>query len=222
MNCDIVNAANIFTIVYSVATCILVIVAIVAACYAKGNIGVLREQNRRNTFLNLMVDIAEAESREYRAILHKIYNEAQKEESYQPKEGKYPKRIADFFIGTGGGSHIWKDDVLEQGSLRNVWATVRDNIKLKDENDEDINRLFRTAFEETIALFDRVGFFLLNGDALLIEEAPLWIWDMTDGMWMYLGDYVEQRQKNNDGTEKNYAKYFKELAPIAKEKRNQL
>ena len=151
--------------------------------------------------------------------MHKIYEIAEQAE-LPAKGGKYPKRIADFFIANGGGAHIWKEDKLEKGMLRNVYCQVRD--ELYSHNDKEADKEFREAFEETIALFDRVGFFLQHGgDTQLKSEAPLWIWDMTDGMWEYLGDYIENRQAYNKGKEKNYAKYFRDLAPIAREKRNQ-
>ena len=198
-----------------IATIVLAVAAILAVFFAWRNIGVLREQNRRNTFLSLMVDIAETEAREYRAILHKIFDKSTQEGISPNEDGEYPKRIADFFIANGGGSFIWKKDDLTIGSLRTVYCKMRDELKPRI-TDVEANRKFRAAFEETIALFDRVGFFLLYGDSSLREEAPLWIWDMTAGMWKYLGDYIENRQKHNDGKEKNFAKYFRELASIAK------
>jgi hypothetical protein len=54
---------------------------------------------------------------------------------------------------------------------------------------------------------DRVGFFTLNGDQKLIEEAPVWIWTVTNEMWERLGPYVQLRQKENSG----YGQYFEQL-----------
>ena len=51
--------------VQAIATILLFGAAIVAACYAAKNLRVLREQNRRNTFLSLMVDIARPDARKY-------------------------------------------------------------------------------------------------------------------------------------------------------------
>jgi len=39
-------------------------------------------------------------------------------------------------------------------------------------NDNEVNERFREAFEDTIALLDRVGFFLLHPDSLLMKEVP--------------------------------------------------
>jgi len=199
MNICLANWANISTIVLAVA-------AIAAAIFAVWNIKVLREQNRRNTFLGLMADITATKAREDRAILHKIYKRA--------KEIKIAhRRVVDFFIAKGEGPYLWKQDDLNTGELMGISRAIQKPMGLTD---GEVNKRFREAFEDTIALFDRLGFFLLRGDSLLRKEAPLWIWDMTNDMWEYLGDYIKNRQKHSGDKEKNYAKYFGELTSIAK------
>ena len=92
MNDWLSDAANASIIAYAVFTMLLFAVAICAAVYAKKNIDILkkdvevsREQNRRNLFLRLMVDVASTEARRHRAILHKIY--------LKVKEREYENRV---------------------------------------------------------------------------------------------------------------------------------
>jgi hypothetical protein len=75
---------------------------------------------------------------------------------------------------------------------------------------EGDRRAFRVAdaIEETIACLDKVGFFLLHGDPKLKDEAPEWIWTITNQMWEKLGDYVKHRQTSHYG----YGKYFEQMA----------
>lgn len=202
MNVTATNSVDWSSPVLAIATVVLAIATVALVIMAKGNIKVLREQSRLNTFLKLMADIADSKAREDRSILHKIYEKAKENSLEQNKD------LVDFFIAKGGGAHLWKMHDLKTGIALKVYIEVQHEIGL---NYNEVGKRFGDAFEVTISLFDRIGFFLLRGDRLLIKEAPLWIWDMTNGMWKYLGDYIENRQKNNNGKEKNYGKYFKEL-----------
>lgn len=210
MNECLANWANIATMVIAVG-------AFVAALIAWWNLNILRKQSRNNTFLELTSAIADSEARKDRAILHKIYIEASKKGILPDVDGdKYPKRIADFFIARGGGPHLWKDEYdINDPELNKILRDVQHVLKL---GDEEVFTRFKEAFENTISLFDRMGFFLLKGDASLREEAPVWVWDITNNMWEYLGDYIENRQAMKERRDKNHAKYFKDLAIIAKEK----
>jgi len=208
MNTCVANWANIATIILAVA-------AIVAAYLAIRNIKVLREQNRRNTFFELMSGLADDKARYDRKVLHKIFDRVKdsRDKGVGPDEsGKYPKRVVDFFIARGGGIHLWKEDSLEESELLGILRTVQVELGLKD---IEVFGIFRDAFEEVISLFDRVGFFLLRGDSQLIGEAPRGVWDMTVSMWKYVGDYVENRQKAEGGQHVNYGCYFGQLALVA-------
>lgn len=209
------NAANASTIAYAIFTLLAFIAAACAARYAKRNIDVLkenvdvlREQTRRNTFSNYLQALANSDAREDRGIIHKIYEKTTEKDIP-------PKRVTDFFIAKGNGPYLWKEDDLKQGELNSIFREVQREIGFSD---SEAAKNFKDAIEETISLFDRLGYSLLQGDHLLIDEAPVWVWDMTKGMWAYFGDYLEKRQELNGGKEKNHAKYFKDLAYVAMER----
>jgi hypothetical protein len=109
-------------------------------------------------------------------------------------------------------------------SLKNLkQELIVDNIKYytsKDGYTDSWDGRVAHAFEETIVMFDRLGFFLLRGDPKLIDEAPTWLWDITSEMWDNLGEYVDWVQKNESGRY-NYGKYFKKLAKKAETKQQQ-
>ena len=77
------DAANISTIVLAAA-------AIVAGFLAWRNLGFLREQLRRNTFLSLMNEISSERARENREIIH----ECVKPDAY----GQFPREIPDLMV----------------------------------------------------------------------------------------------------------------------------
>lgn len=198
----------------NIISTLILLVALVGGYLAWKNIGVLKEQNRRNTFRFLMQDITNTDATKNRDILHALNRIVIREFPELIKDRIHSKRIAHFFIATGQGLNVWKEDELNIGKLRNIWCLLRDEFY--PNNDAIAEQKFREAFEETIALFDRVGYFITRGEDLtLINEAPLWIWDTVLGMWNYLSEYIEARQ-NYD--RKHYGFYFKELAEITKYK----
>ncbi len=64
-----------------------------------------------------------------------------------------------------------------------------------------------TAIEDTVNCMDKVGFFLLRVDPRLKDEAPIWIWTITNEMWSKLGSYVKNRQLSHYG----WGRYFEDL-----------
>lgn len=80
---DLENTANTCTIVLASA-------AIAAGILAWRNLGVLREQHRRNTFLSLMNEISNERARENREIIH---------ECIKPDaDGRYPTKIPELRV----------------------------------------------------------------------------------------------------------------------------
>ena len=59
-----------WAIVAAVSTFVLALAAIIGAILALKNLYILREQHRRNTFLNLINEISNERGRENRAIIH--------------------------------------------------------------------------------------------------------------------------------------------------------
>ena len=116
------------------------------------------------------------------------------------------------------------DRKIVYNTLKNLaQKLIVDNIKYYTNKDRVTNSWEERvghAFEETIVTFDKLGFFLLRGDPKLIDEAPIWLWDITSEMWDYLGRYIEYVQKN-EPNRKSYGKYFKELADVAKIRQEQ-
>lgn len=149
--------------VTAISSNVLALVAIVAAVAVIRNISILREQQRRNTLLALLNDMANTHSRENRKVIYI---------NFKP----------DTFSNDG-----------ELGEYVGVQAALSTDV--------------REAIEETISIMDRVGFFTLNGDKKLTEEAPVWIWTVTNEMWERLGPYVQLRQKEHAG----YGQYFEQL-----------
>jgi len=60
----------IWAIVAAVSTFVLALAAIIGAILALKNLYILREQHRRNTFLNLINEMSNERGRENRAIIH--------------------------------------------------------------------------------------------------------------------------------------------------------
>ncbi len=170
---------------------VLVGTAIAAVMFAKHNLGILREHNRRNTFLSLMNQIADKRERENREI---VMEKFQEDTSAAQLEA---------WIDTGRAA---ERENRGDRSVMQVPGLAGAHVK----NIKDI----KNAIEETIACFDKVGYFLLGRDTKFLEESPDWIWEMTDKMWSRLGNYVIHKQKS----EPNWGKYFKELADIASKK----
>jgi len=63
------------------------------------------------------------------------------------------------------------------------------------------------SIEEIVSCLDKVGFFLLQGDPKLKDEAPMRIWAITNEMWEKLSAYVKHQQKNHY----SYGQYFERL-----------
>ncbi len=183
----------------NIATTILAGAAIFAGIYAALNLRVLKKRNRYEILLSLVNQIADREERANRAIINEKF-----------KEGTGAKEI-DSWIEAGREVRI--NPFYESGMLKG------DEIEVIE--DGVTNKHIRTfkevvdtmnAVEETIACFDKVGFFLLERDAKLKDEAPDWIWTMSNGMWKRLGNYVLYRQESGDT---HWGKYFKKLADEA-------
>lgn len=160
-----------------ISTIILAIAAIAAGFLAWRNLGVLREQYRRNTFLSLMNDLSTESARRNRAIINLCMT--------PDANGQY----------------------LAEIPIIRVWSLMPLGIGSQIGSAEVIN-----AIEDTVSCLDKVGFFLLRGDSRLKDEAPVWIWTITNEMWEKLGAYVKARQNRQS----NYGKYFEELANEAK------
>lgn len=147
----------------------LVFIAAVAAYFAWRDIRTSREQNRRNTFLALLNELALPRSRDNRAIIH---------EKVRPlSDSNYNEYDVRIWIERGRASEANAKGVKE-------------------------------AVEETISCLDRVGFFLLRGDPKMKDEAPVWVWTITNEMWEPLGAYVKYQQQSHYG----WGQYFEELA----------
>jgi len=150
------------TIAAGISTILLAIAAITGGILAYKNINVLREQNRRNTFLSLMNDLSSERARKNRNIIHMCM---------QPDaNGQY----------------------LAEIPTNRLWSLMPWGIG------EQIGMVGVTnAIEETVSCLDRVGFFLLRGDTKLKDEAPIWIWTITNEMWERLGAYVKHQQQTH-------------------------
>ncbi len=192
MNVCLANWGNIATIVLAVA-------AIFAGIYAALNLSALKKRNRYDILLSLVNQIADREERANRAIINERF-----------KDGTEAKEI-DSWIKAGREVRI--NPFYESGMI------TGDEIELIE--DGVTNKRIRSfkevvdtmnAVEETIACFDKVGFFLLERDAKLKDGAPDWIWTMSDGMWKRLGNYVLYRQASGDT---HWGKYFKKLSDEA-------
>jgi hypothetical protein len=123
---SLVDAANICTIVLAAA-------AIVAGFLAWRNLGFLREQHRRNTFLSLMNEISNERARENREIIH---------ECVKPNaEGQYPREIPELMVfnvvswGRQVGAKDVKDAIEETVSCLDKigFFLLRGDPKLKNE-----------------------------------------------------------------------------------------
>ncbi len=193
--------ANIATIVLAVATVILVGAAIIAGIIAYKNINVLREQRRIETLLKLIERISSQHERDNRAALHGMWINPPLGDKQEGPEADKSNQIVKLI------SHVHELE-RKQGAARTVAE----------------KRMYRekAAVEETISSFDTIGFFLLGDppklevDSKLRDEAPSWIWEITQEMWDILGDYVVgvqsgklTRYAGEQARDRpNYGKYF--------------
>ena len=181
--------------VSSLATLGLLALAGLAARYARRNIETIKLGNRNALFLQLMNAMGETKARDYRGIIHEFNKEIEsRRNNLQP-----------VLYYTAG---------LEIDNLENNIEAIKKTIEQGRNSGKA--KLAKDAIEETIALMDRVGFFLLHGkDEKLVEDAPHWILNICRGMDEIVGDYLRARQTNdNDPT---YGAYFVELADKSKE-----
>jgi len=195
MNQCLANWAN-------VATIVLAFAAIIAGCLAYRNIGILKEQRRIETFLKLIDELTNQKQREYRATVHRLWQGQELIEGLL-KEENLGQRIARLIDVARDKQQQSK---LESGSEKKIIAQ-------------------KEAIEGIITSLDKVGFFLLGNppklkvDSKLKNEAPLWIWTITDDMWKQLGCYIEgvqagsiKRKTTQEGeASPNYGKYFMAL-----------
>lgn len=179
----------------SIATLGLLVIAILGAMYAKRNIEAINLNNRNQLFLQLMNSLGESKSRNYRGIIYEIHDEL-----VAMIEGKGFKRYYTVNMKPISDTHDGISKIIDMSRER-----------LSDEQTRDAGE----AIEETVALLDRVGFFILHGkDKMLVKDAPTWIWSMCNDMDKIVGGYVRERQKKPN--QQNYGRYFVELAEKAK------
>ncbi len=194
LNSDWYNAPS------AIATLWLVFAAILAAQYARRNIEIIKLSNRNRLFLQLMSDLGDSKAREYRGIVFAVDKELQR-----VREGKHPWRYytRDVDITNFNNNIEAIKKIIEYGQ-----GLVSDS--------EDRVKVAQDAIEETIALLDRVGYFLLHGkDEMLARDAPTSIWAISKNMNDVIGDYLIDRQTN--GKDPHYGKYFVELAAKSEE-----
>jgi hypothetical protein len=168
---DSLQCTNTIALVNAVFTFLLFIAAGVAAFLAWRNLGALREQNRRNTFLILLNELAEKDSRNDRAIIH---------ERIHPEESNTPKEHAlyiEILVEKGRkGEGVAVKDAIEETiarldrvgffllrgdpSLKNeapegmwtitsqMWEKLGDYVKLRQETHEGYGKYFEELAEE--------------------------------------------------------------------------
>jgi hypothetical protein len=189
-----------YTVVASLSTFGLLLVAIIGSLYAARNISVLQARKRYDILFSLVDQMSSRDARYNRAT---IFN------SWRDKGWDQ---------GLSQGSQ--KDTVVKD--IDNLIWSAREAVS-SGRKDEDSLKIISTrdAVEETISLSDKVGYFLLeSGDPKLIQEAPPWMLAITLNLWKMLGCYVEFRHKEQ-GTkgqpdykpaEPQWAEYFEKLA----------
>jgi hypothetical protein len=168
---DSLQCTNTIALVNAVFTFLLFIAAGVAAFLAWRNLGVLREQNRRNTFLILLNELAEKDSRNDRAIIH---GRIHPEHSTTPKEHA---RYLEILVERGReGKDIEVKDAIEETIARldrvgffllrgdprlkdeapegmwtitsQMWQKLGDYVKLRQETHEGYGKYFEELAEE--------------------------------------------------------------------------
>ncbi len=183
---------SIATLLLFSATLGLLLAAVIAGLYAKKHIEIIQLHNRNQLYLQLMDSLGGHEARVHRGILHKIREEMDAIKNEKPVEPIY----------TAG---------LERENLNNI-AVIKKLIEAgRIPGIVEVYKQAKDAIEETIALLDRVGFFLLHGeDDRLPKDAPTSIWSISKGVYELVGDYVIDRQKKENIP--HYGRYFIELA----------
>ena len=188
MNTCLANWANVGTI-------IIAIFAFVGSWFAAGNLFTMGKKYRYDIMVSLVNQIAERSERNNRAKIYQTF-----------KEGTTAKEIHSW-IEAGRKARLSYSDVVRSDIVSIIDGKETIKVVEKPESIDIMN-----AIEETISCFDKVGFFLYKGGLKLKEEAPLWIWTMSNGLWKRLGAYVVYRQETED---ENWGKYFRELAKEA-------
>jgi len=160
----------------------------------------MKEQRRIDTFLRLTDQIFSQREQENRRIVRKLWIERINRGS--PKETDIRQRFAEIMKKANKAEERGKLTLDEEQAIRQ-----------------------REAIEETIACFDKTGFFLLGSppklkvDSKLKKEAPDWLWSITSDMWNILDNYVkdvregsvQRAVKAETEARADYGKYFEKL-----------
>ena len=154
------DCMTIATWVYAVATIALFIAAIVAACIARKNLEVLREQLKYNTFLTLLKELSDRDVRRSRALVHDTFG--------NNKESESKKRQ----VLNGGGSHL-KDAIEETISVldRIGFFLLRGEPNLRKDAPEWIWEITGTISGTVyISLFYSIVFLIMSDVNARVDE----------------------------------------------------
>jgi hypothetical protein len=163
--------ANVSTIVLAAATVVLAIGAIIAAIYAKNNVNVLKKRDRYDVISSLLKQMNSREARNNKAIIHRTWQS----KGWNSKDSSIVGKEIDKLV-----SGVWEAEA-----------------KGTDVNSEDRN--IKDAIEETVALLDTIGHFLLeNEDSKILEETPVQFWSVGSDMWNKFRTYINIRRSRGE------------------------